>query len=377
MKWLLFSIKIILLHLTLILVFFSCKKEECQVIDIDIKKYTDKLRVQIDTIILLETNNASLIGEIHKIKHFKGNFYVIDFLISKNVFLFDSKGRFISSLPRGKGPGEVLSPVEIIIDKERERIIVWDQGNRKLLVYDIYLNYLFSEHHENLFIQAAEFIDSNRILVNSPVFSNSSFNTDEKVLYSIYNLKKREYEAKFFPISQNLTSIGTISPISVASNRVLFSSIFDNSLYILANNGYKKAYHFNFGEMSINTEDINKGIEYIYGESWTGNKIVPFYSINESENFLALNFGLYGMDNFLLYSKSSGAAYFSFNLVNDGLLPNCRLSGITMEGKYLAFATSDHILEFDKFYEKAAKVKTEIDETSNPCLVIFSVHEDE
>jgi hypothetical protein len=144
----------------------------------------------------------------------------------------------------------------------------------------------------------------------------------------------------------------------------------------LEGNEYREVMHFNFGDMGITADDINKGNRYVFSESWAGRKIIPFYSISENERYMALNFGLYGKDNFFIYSKATNEAYFSFNLVNQGLLPTCRLSGQIGEDQFIAFASPADVIEFGKTNPMAASIQNEINELSNPCIIVFSIQED-
>jgi hypothetical protein len=336
----------------------------------------DGLTIQVDTLIILETNEPSLIGEVFKVVQFNGMFYVLDILVSKNVFLFNKDGQFITSLSKGKGPGETIDPVDVFIDRRREVVMVWDQGKRELLTFDQNLNFLNSEYYELLYIRATKFIDEDRLLVEKPNYDDNKGKQEKFLLYGVYNLRTKVYESKFFPIQRDLISLSSINPISVTPERVLFSAPFDNSLYTLEGNGYREVMHFDFGEMGITADDINKGNRYVFSESWAGRKIIPFYSISENERYMALNFGLYGKDNFFIYSKATNEAYFSFNLVNQGLLPTCRLSGQIGEDQFIAFASPADVIEFGKINPMAASIQNEIDELSNPCIIIFSIRED-
>jgi len=361
--------------LVLISLLTSCNNDAHK-IRIDLNKDLDGLTIQVDTLIILETNEPSLIGEVFKVVQFNGMFYVLDILVSKNVFLFNKDGQFITSLSKGKGPGETIDPVDVFIDRRREVVMVWDQGKRELLTFDQNLNFLNSEYYELLYIRATKFIDEDRLLVEKPNYDDNKGKQEKFLLYGVYNLRTKVYESKFFPIQRDLISLSSINPISVTPERVLFSAPFDNSLYTLEGNGYREVMHFDFGEMGITADDINKGNRYVFSESWAGRKIIPFYSISENERYMALNFGLYGKDNFFIYSKATNEAYFSFNLVNQGLLPTCRLSGQIGEDQFIAFASPADVIEFGKINPMAASIQNEIDELSNPCIIIFSIRED-
>jgi len=59
-----------------------------------------------------------------------GNLYFLDFR-DNNIKKFDSAGKFLKIIgQKGQGPGDFSSPVSI--DVVRERIFVWDMGNRRI-----------------------------------------------------------------------------------------------------------------------------------------------------------------------------------------------------------------------------------------------------
>lgn len=106
----------------------SCKEQNnYKKISFDLNNSSLPTFIEIDRIIYLETNDNSLIGEIHKIEYHKGVFYVLDRMVARNIFLFDSVGKYITSLKRGHGPGEILNPTEFIINQSSDIVLVWDQ----------------------------------------------------------------------------------------------------------------------------------------------------------------------------------------------------------------------------------------------------------
>ena len=62
------------------------------------------------SLIQLETRPECLVGEIDKIFFYKDRLYVLDRRVGKSVFVFDLKGKWISTIARtGHGPGEYIN----------------------------------------------------------------------------------------------------------------------------------------------------------------------------------------------------------------------------------------------------------------------------
>lgn len=356
------------------LVLSSCQENNYSTVHIDLNGTHSQPSIEIEQMIFLETNDEVLIGEIHKVRHYKGKYYVMDLFVSKNLFLFDSFGEFITSLQRGSGPGEIEHFNEFFIDEVKELVYVYDYPE-KIHVYDLYLNYLYSETHEDLKIRSAELLNSDTLILNWP-----RGNSDSLELYSLYVISEKRYLTSFMHINENLTSIANSSPISVFDNRILLSRTFDNFLYSIKleepmeSIQPQKEYYFDFGHLAITEQDLISGVGATYDKSRMGEKIVPFYSISENAKFISFNFSLFGVDNFMIYSKETGKYYYSADLFDAGLLPVCRLNNALFPNRFLAFAQPENIVQFENA-NSSYKVPEEVSVFDNPCLIVFSLEE--
>lgn len=367
------------LFIAIVLVSSSCQDTKNHtVVHIDLNESHSEPSIKIEQIILLETSDEALIGEIHKIRHYKGNYYLMDLLISKNLFLFDSLGGFISSLQRGKGPGEVEHFNEFFIDEVKDLVYVYDYP-QNIHVYDLRLNYLYSEIHKDLRIRSAELLNSDILIINWPRMPSAG-NSCNFGLYSLYDLSKKRYLNSFMELNENLISVVNSSPISVFNDRILVSKTFDNSLYVVNIEESvelikpQKTFYFDFGRLAITEQDIIAGVSTTYAKSRMGEKIVPFYSLSENENYISFNFSLFGQDNFMIYSKETGKYYYSADLFNADLLPISRLNNALSPSRFLAFAQPENIIQFanaNNSYELPGGVSI----LDNPCLIIFSLVE--
>lgn len=363
-----------------LILFFSCKGKTYQRVEIDIFGEIGPLNINIEKILPLETLDHSLIGEVSKVRYNEGRYYVLDRLVSQNLFLFDQDGNFLKRLSRGRGPGEVLSPIEFVIDSAARSVFVWDTGTHYLSEYDLNLNFKSAEFIEDLFLTHAEDIGNGLWLIYNPVPVKEDNGELGYFLYSIYDLNNKNYLAKIFPIKSDLINLGAMMPISVSQNRVLFSAPFSNFLYSLQDSEsgiYREEFLFNFGSLTLHKNDIEKGISHVYKEARGGKIIIPFYGIGENREFISFNFSLYGRDNFLLFSKKTKGSFYSETIFQEKILPKCRLIGSFGDNQFLAFADPIDVLSFFQYQADLYEMVSKIHDLSNPCIIIFSVRENE
>jgi hypothetical protein len=369
----------VILFLITVLILCSCQDRNYSVVRIDLNETCGQPIVEVERIICLETNDDALIGEVHKIRYHKGNYYVMDLLVSRNLFLFDSLGNYVASLQRGRGPSEVEYLTEFFIDEVNDYVYVYQPFAEELNVYDLQLNFLYSEIHENLKIRRAELINSDTLLINWPKKSGSG-KSEIYELYSLYVLSEKRYLTSFMNINESITSLGPTFPISVHKGRVLLSKSFHNFLYTInledpmESLEPKKEYYFDFGRLAISEEDLNTKVSSIFDKSRAGKKIVPFYSISENANYISFNFSLFGKDNFMIYSKETSKYYYSADLFDAGLLPVSRLNNALSPNRFLAFAQPEDVVQFANANSNFV-VLEEVSVFDNPCLIVFSLVE--
>jgi hypothetical protein len=98
-----------------------------------------KLSQVIDTIeyIPLENTGSSGIGSIDRIILSDSTLFILDSFHSKGVFSFTREGKALLSIERrGKGPGEIEFPVDLLFNKNKQEIEVLDINLRKTVRYN-------------------------------------------------------------------------------------------------------------------------------------------------------------------------------------------------------------------------------------------------
>jgi len=97
-------------------------------------------------VIKLETTPQSLIGRINKIVVQGEYIFVADTEISKALFIFDRKGKFVGKIgARGEGPTEYYDIQDFTIDIDQGKIVLLDLTGRKLNFYTLEGRFLHSK----------------------------------------------------------------------------------------------------------------------------------------------------------------------------------------------------------------------------------------
>jgi len=100
---------------------------------IDISSFFSKVEL-----IILETTDESIIGEVSDFQVFDDHFYVLDSRHVRMLKVFDREGKFIRSIGNiGRGPGEYFSVRSFTIDAENKEILLLCDGGTTINKYDM------------------------------------------------------------------------------------------------------------------------------------------------------------------------------------------------------------------------------------------------
>src|SRR5690606_4223667 len=88
------------------------------------------------SIIPLETNERCLIGKIDKVLYHNNMILILDKIVAKSVFMFDKHGGFVRKIGKiGRGPGEYISPTEMVINPYADEILIYDNAKAVIMAY--------------------------------------------------------------------------------------------------------------------------------------------------------------------------------------------------------------------------------------------------
>jgi hypothetical protein len=89
-------------------------------------------------VIVLETNNNSVIGSVSSVRFCNDHIIVLDNNTSNSVFVFDINGKFIRKIGSiGKGPGEFITPYAISTDESKNEIAIYDAILNRIQLYSL------------------------------------------------------------------------------------------------------------------------------------------------------------------------------------------------------------------------------------------------
>jgi len=104
----------------------------------------------------LETTSESLIGAYTNIIVHNDRIFILDWIISESLFIFDLNGKFLKKLgQKGGGPEEFGQVSGFSISKENNYIILYDNWKRRMMYYD--LNGDFLKKTDVLYRQSSYF----------------------------------------------------------------------------------------------------------------------------------------------------------------------------------------------------------------------------
>lgn len=194
------------------------------------------------SLIQLETRPECLIGEINKIFIHKERIYILDWKVTKSVFIFDLNGKCISTIARmGHGPGEYINITDMFIDPLNETLNLLATANRKIMSFSLDGKALLSETTYSYPILSMEatregsyvgYIGRDKINSTMIVFKDRS-------------LSKLSYRAFPLPEGGGIYP-GTESALANCSGDIFYMQPLQNKIYKMNPGSISLAYEFDF-----------------------------------------------------------------------------------------------------------------------------------
>jgi hypothetical protein len=212
------------------------KKTDLQIISIDPDQPTaSKYSQFIDSIkyIALDTPPNSYIGDFIMKILFDGEHY---FLFDENkIFIYDKTGHYLLDVGRkGRGPGEMISPVDFIVDTTNKTIEILSEGDGKIFIYKLKDGRFMKE------IKLQDIAGKKFFKLRKNVYLIEGFIISEMKNASVDNLIFYDYERKKV-LKKLLTKPSflmkyhgiSMNSFSKVKNGILFMRSLDNNIYII------------------------------------------------------------------------------------------------------------------------------------------------
>lgn len=251
----------LLFFVLILLLLNSCSKKSSfspalGVIELDeAASNTDLILQEADiNIIRLEETEESLLSGIQKayIEMTSDRIFVLsDF----NLHFFDGEGKFLTKLPKGRGPGEVLQAISFDINRTRQTVFVLDDC-RFILEYDFDGNFIRKS-------QLDEFYSMHLYSEQDMLFLISNYvGKSEKSYVGQYNFKEEKITQRYVP--------NDFSPYPLSTNFIPTYSFFEksNELYFFTpdifglfkydGDDFKLLYSYEIGDKKVPDALIKK-----------------------------------------------------------------------------------------------------------------------
>lgn len=378
-----FKTNLILPIFFICMLFNKCKPDNNtnNIIKINLSSKNTNLKTEIKTIIELETNDSCLIGEITSLKYSKNRFYIFDRRISKTLFVFDQKGKFIGKSKKGDGPGETNRPYTFYIDSIKGNVYLFDQANFKMLEYDLDLNFKKAQFLKNTIIRSIEPIGVDTFLVfvhgilpeDFEKLHNSATKPqiEEVYNYVIYYNNFHNIICKMLPIPIDLARFNTES-IIYKHDRILLVAPLDYNIYQLYRNKVTSLYRIDLGNCAFSEEELQKkNLDYIIAQSVQGPKVRAFDNLFENDKYITFSFDYKDQKDFCIFSKQSNESYLSTNLISSKLLPVCTIKGV-FENSFICIVDPK---DFEEFMGRSKmQINSSDKQVSNPLIVLIKIN---
>ena len=325
----------------------------------------------------LETRNDVLIGEIDKIIVSKNNIVIGDFFTSKNIFVFDSLGRFQFKLNKGKGPGEINNPTDFILDTSHELLLVFDGTLHKLLTLDLSGNILKEQptktRFENFRVWKDGFITYTGMSEN-PILGSDNNKLLVGITDSLYPISTA-FDFKTEELNNDYGARDNFSEADILT----FGKRFYNEFYEIDNDKIKLIYKFSLGKYTVPEEMFNKPFVEFKEDV---RKSELYYNLGDhviSTSHFYLNFKRFNKFpvSFFLNRYNSNLISFSNFETSDSLLPIFS-TPVSSFGKYfVSFVQAEYFINIlssmGSSKEKWNKNFPQNIASPNPVILFYSI----
>lgn len=344
-----------------------------QEIIVDFSK-DDVPTIQIEKIIPLETKIHCLIGSMSSIYVDSERIYILDNQNSKSVFLFSNKGEFLAKTNYGRGPNEMLEPIDFYVDTLNNCVLVWDQSAYKFFKFSLDLEFISSQK-ENLVLRNFTKLSDGSWLVRSEYFDYFNYkDNNPKVFFYYYTYSDdfKKIKSRLLPFDEKFMSISLVNPIS-KSVPPLFCTQFDMNLYTIQGNDVCKAYFINFNELALTNKIKEKTVDFIFEQQAKGMVVANIENIQNSSDYITFQYPLKKELHYVIYSINENKVYLSNNILKNKILPKGYIRSILNDNIFVLEVNPNDFMEYCSSKPNLLKKYKGIKAGDNSVLLFFKL----
>lgn len=348
---------------------------------IHIENGSIKLNVPIDhyfdsiQFVKLKMPSKHFIKWANKIVEHNDKFYIEDNQSNK-LMIFNPKGKFINYVGRiGEGPGEYLEIDKFYIDSYRNELLLYDNGNQKVIYFDE--NGIYQRESKYMcYFGDRIMVSADTVLMFTQGYDNQYLTKGKNYSFLFSNAQNRLFKGlkPFRNEEISKDKDGILGNFSLYDEKILFCQSFNDTISDITYNDINSRYIIKFQKNSISQEAYNDPKMQISLREVI-EKNYPYLSDYFIENKKAC---------YLIYIYNGGAIHLNiFDKKENQSKINA--SSITFKdaavpipsfwtGKsFVAFMSPEEVGFFRKIskFVEANTTNEDADENSNQTLVIF------
>lgn len=316
--------------------------------------------------VLLETTDASLLGTTSKILYRNNLFYVLD-KMSNGVYVFDRKGKYMSSLMKlGNGPEEYVELMDMDVD-DRGNIYIADNAKTRILKY-----------------RYPDWKLDKTFVVGKHYWEFCCLNEDDFMLKDVFGKEGLEFKlAHFDGVTCEITPIqnrtfNSLNELDVmkcskfnlyrSGDKIYYNERFTPNIYSLSKHGELNLVYKLLSENYISESELrglcNEPLKFLREKD----HIKDIVGLYENDDYFLCTPFVAPSGNCILMPKNNDGEAIKINLsVKPELLGATPIEGVA-DGKFFSILKipNEVALESDsRIYE--------LKEDSNPILILFSL----
>lgn len=325
-------------------------------------------------LIPLETSLKSLLTESIRIHYIDETLIILSDDQTDKLHIFDRQGKYINTIfKKGQGPDEYIYTTYIHFDKETSTLTVFDNGNQKLISYDLAGN-------SKKVVSTKDKLQGNIVSINKNNLYCFNMMGDYQITFFDHDLNLIKNEIPFpNTIDDRKIRIGTgLSSGKSRRNKDMFlvNNPFNDTIFVADYKGVSPLAVWKKGSKKVPIEELKKLIEL----RQKPNDYVQPLSIDYFSNFLLLQYIYTGNVVVELWdlNKEALCSRYMLDMNEKGTssitgFPYEFSSGklIDILPRYITRDKMAFIIPADKMTEEIAGLK----EDDNPVIMIFDIKE--
>ena len=247
------------------------------------------------SLISIESDSQSMIGEIDKVIINEGKIYIMDKSIAKTVLVFDEEGNFENKIGRvGRGPGEYTQLGDFIINQRENEVWIYCENSNTIHIYSNNGTFIRSIN-TGLKFSAFEFLNSDTLIA----FTHSVYNynsENEPIKYNLiaFDLNMNICNKQFYNHADEGESYLSLSDYFCPTNDKFYLNwIFNDTIYVLNGLEASPFIALDFKEKRLSPQLLeNKSNREILLEVMEGRAGAVLKQVQATDNLMMIPFSI-------------------------------------------------------------------------------------